>query len=71
MARYELTTRLYDIEGNPTGDLRKRVIDTSVDRKYDGAKTLDDIKKTFLESVTQDPLHGVFFRVEDVRILEQ
>ena len=47
-----------------SGKPRTIVIDTSADRKYDGATTTKDVETTFLESQhAPDPMHGIVLRV--------
>ena len=71
MPKYELITRAYDLDGNPVGPQSRRVIDPEVDRMYDGAISPNDIKKTFLEAITQDPIHKVVIKVDSVHVLDK
>jgi len=51
---------------DPSGDPKTIVIDTEVDRRYDGAKTVEDVKTTFLQqSHTPDPMHNVVLEVTE------
>ena len=72
MPKFEITLRWYytglgDKPEGPAGEPKTIVIDTEVDRKYDGASTGKEVKETFLQSITQDPLHNVMLKVESVK----
>ena len=70
--KFRLTSRWYETgldgvrkEGEPASQPKTVIIDTEVNRKYDGAEDAEDVRRTFLESVTQDPLHNVILRVDE------
>ena len=78
MAKYELIARWYhtgvesrELAGKPAGDPIRKIIDPSIDRKYDGASNIEDIRRVFLESITQDPLHNIILRVDKISILKE
>lgn len=56
-------------KGEPVSEPKTVVIDSVVDRKYDGARNAEDIKRTFMEHVTPDPINHIELRIfECVRI---
>ena len=43
----------------PAAELKTIVVDTTTDRRYDGAKSVEDVARMFLEtSYTPNPEHG-------------
>lgn len=71
MTKYELIHRLYDsVTAKPIGSIIKKIIDPNIDRMYDGAENVTDIRKTFFQSIAQDPTHKAIIKIESVRSLE-
>ncbi len=74
MSKYEVITRAYYLEtGDPAGLPSTRIIDSEVDRAYDGVTNVDEVKEMCIKllNLHQDPLHRIIFRVDSIRILEE
>ncbi len=70
--KFRLVTRWYATgldeigkEGEPMSKSKVLLIDTEVNRKYDGAENAEDVRRTFLDSVTQDPTHSLILKIDE------